>query len=109
MKSFVALATALLLVLGACTPSRWDKPDTAPEAAHADLAQCGRSAQQEAFQRTTRPPLFPPFGFRGPFDEFVWGPSYQQFAADQRFYLQSRLTDNCMRAKGYQRVQLQPV
>jgi hypothetical protein len=104
-----ALACAAVLALGGCAQTRWDRPDTSQDAAKADLVQCRDSARQEAFRQSAIAyPGFPPFGFRAPYDEFLWRPDYLQWEADQRFYLEGRLSDYCMHNKGYQRVQVQP-
>lgn len=111
MKHAVLLvAIGSLLGLGACTQSHWEKPSATTEAASADLTECRRAAQREAFRQVDR------YGYANapmwrysPYNDAMWSrASYEQWAAGERLRLQSRLTDSCMRNKGYDRVADQP-
>ena len=102
MKLFWTMA---LILLAACTPMEWVKPDAPPEQAQADSQDCQMRAWQEArwraieyramygptfyYDRLGRPvPLIRPYdAFADPYME------------------EQRLAHFCMRAKGYE---LQP-
>jgi hypothetical protein len=100
------LAAAFLALLPACTPMQWVKPETAEAASDEDLGACRQEAWREA---RLRAPSFPrplPYvvsdaqgrrvlvsphgGFHDPFND--------------QFMEETRLTNFCMRAKGYQLV-----
>lgn len=101
----VLLAALGLTALAACTPMRWDKPNASPEVSQADLADCRNQASREAFQYSFA------YGY-GPF--YMFGPRYRYSPfwrpygfygiADDRFYQENRLTNFCMRNKGYELV-----
>ena len=99
-----------LLGLSACVQSHWDKPNATSETASVDIAECRRAAQAEAFRQVDR------YGYAGapmwrysPYADSFWSrANYEQWAASERLSLQSRLTDRCMRSKGYGRVTDKP-
>ena len=89
----------LLATVAACAfpQTRWEK-DGADEVLTAnDLGYCRAAARNEAFSAY-------PYGFGSPFYGF------NRWAAwdDNRFLAESRLTQFCMRAKGYERVTVSP-
>ncbi len=103
--------TALLGLSACAAQTRWEKPDATVEATGADFTECRKSALQEASRQTARSPAPPayPFGYYGvPYDDFLWRANYDSWSANQRFYLQNRLTDYCMHNKGYERVPIKP-
>jgi hypothetical protein len=110
MKQIVSIiGVTSLLALGGCVQSHWEKPSVTAEAASADLTECRRSAQREAFRQVDR------YGYAGapmwrysPGDPLWSRASYEQWASGERLRLQTRLTDQCMRLKGYDRVVDQP-
>lgn len=88
----------LLLALSGCAfpETRWEKPGADEQATKSDLLACRQAAQQETFI------AFPYFGFG-------YGPPYSRFRhwgfyESDRFYTEGRLTDFCMRNKGYRLV-----
>ncbi len=107
MKHIASIVGSIaLLALGACVQSHWEKPTATAEVASADLAECRRSAQHEAFRQVNS------YGYAGaplwryaPYYEPLQSrANYEQWAASERLRLQVRLTDHCMRTKGYDRV-----
>ncbi|SJZ50081.1 hypothetical protein SAMN02745126_01366 [Enhydrobacter aerosaccus] len=101
----------LLAFASACSlpETRWEKPGADEKATANDLADCRRAARQEAFQAwpffTYGPPYwgFPSWGWGSP-----WGFPYWGQYDSSRFYTENRLTDFCMRNKGYQLVTIAP-
>lgn len=93
----------LLLVLTGCSfpETRWEKAGVDEKTAASDLTNCRRAAQQEAFLAT---PYYYGFGFGPPYWRFRHGGFYES----NRFYAEQRLTDFCMRNKGYQLVTVPP-
>ena len=93
----------LLAVSGCAIPeTRWVKPGADEKVAASDLSTCRRAAQQETFQAA---PLYGfGFGFGAPY----WRFRHWSFYESDRFYTENRLTDFCMRNKGYQLVTIEP-
>lgn len=87
---------AMPLLLAGCASVAWVRPDTPPAQAQADQAQCQDLAWRDAQYAAWRQPWMPGWGSEGP-----WGP----WRLDP-FYEQSRLADFCMRARGYQLVEI---
>ncbi|HEY6979887.1 hypothetical protein [Reyranella sp.] len=98
------LSLLLLFVLSACSipETRWEKAGADEKAANSDLLTCRQAAQQETF--ATSPFYGFGFGFGPPFGRF----RHWSFYDSDRFYTEGRLTDFCMRNKGYQLVTIQP-
>lgn len=96
---FVTLATTMLGMLAACAfpETRWEKDGTDAQTATNDLAYCRAAARNEAF-------VTYPFGYASPF----YGYRRLPYWDNDRFYAEGRLTNFCMRAKGYQLVTVQP-
>jgi len=99
------LVLLLAALLGACSEPRWARQDASAEQADQDDVDCQRQAAREASLRAG--------GFYGP---SYYGPSrwlYGRSAVSRpdtgfdpygyRTLDEARLTDLCMRAKGYQR------
>lgn len=92
----------LLLTLAGCTQMQWVRQDASPELLSQDLGQCRQQAWREAQWRSF---MYRPFGSSLAFDRFgrpIFFP-YSAFADPFGHTLveESRLTDFCMRAKGY--------
>lgn len=93
------------MAVAACAPMDWTKSDAAPDQVEADLRSCRQQAWREAswlsfeYYRGYGPFFYDPFG--RPY--YGW-PYYTPFADPfgDRFLQESRLTDFCMRAKGYE-------
>jgi hypothetical protein len=109
MKRFPLLP--LLLAAAACAPMEWTKSDAGPAQMEADLKACRQLAWREAGWA----PYgywyggIGPLGYYDPFAHRMYPyPYYTPFADPYggRFLEEARLTDFCMRAKGYQ---LEPV
>lgn len=104
MKHFWTIAASLLVV--ACTPMQWVKPDADAAQSEADATDCQMRAWQEArWSESYRLGLFP-YMYRDPFGRpFLapYSPWYDPFG--DRFMEESRLANFCMRSKGYE---LQP-
>lgn len=106
------MAIGGLAMLSGCAPAQWTRAETSVETASADQTACRQAAQREAI-RLTRPhpgqpdaapyvgPIIPTYG---PF----WQNEYDRWAMEQRFFMQYRLTDACMRSRGYRRGQETP-
>jgi hypothetical protein len=99
----VAVLLALLLAAAGCAPLYWVRADTEPEQLERDMAQCRQQAWREASWRTW---LYRPFGptviqdLNGRrFLVWPYGPFSDPFG--DRFFEEARLTDFCMRNKGY--------
>lgn len=100
------IALFLLLLLVACTTTPWVRQDATAEQADRDAIDCQRQAAREANLRAS--------GFYGPsyYSAYPYG-LYGRYAASRpdpafdaygyRTVDEARLTDFCMRAKGYQR------
>ena len=97
-----------LLVLAACTPVQWVKPDAGAAQLDADSRECQMQAWQEARWRALSyygmygPTLYRD-SFGRPFFISPHGPFWDPLG--ERFMEESRLASFCMRAKGYE---LQP-
>jgi hypothetical protein len=101
------LPVLLMLGVAACaTPMRWDKPGATDQMVAADTTACRQAAQQEAMR-------YYPFGY------YPWGfgPSvygmhrgnwmlWQMRQDSDRFLAENRLTNFCMRTKGYEQVEV---
>ena len=90
-------SAVLLLLLAACTPMQWVRPDSPPpEHIQADVQHCQAAAWNEARMRNlTSFPGYGPWRYRSPYSPF--GDPY-----GDRFLDESRLADFCMRSKGYE-------
>lgn len=94
-----ALGAALLAAGAAgCAPAIWTHPGRDPEAVAVDLQECGQAAYLEAnqqimFRRLSRPRIGPG-GTIMPGGESPWD-------RQDAWFLERRLTDMCMRARGY--------
>lgn len=104
--TFACLAGAVLL-LGGCTPVQWVREGASPEQLQQDLALCQREAWREAmwndrYYRPFGPVFFDSFG--RPY--YAWPYASYADPFGDRFLEESRLTQFCMRLKGYE---LQPV
>jgi hypothetical protein len=99
------LPLLLLVAISGCSfpETRWEKAGADDNAMKSDLLTCRQAAQQETF--VTSPYYGYGFGFGPPFWRHRYWPSYYY---DNRFYTEGRLTDFCMRNKGYQLVTIQP-
>jgi hypothetical protein len=98
------LAMLLAVQLAACDTPRWVREDASAEQADKDDIECQRAAAREASLRAE--------GFYGPPYPYRYGP-YGRNAVSRpdtgfdpygyRKLYEARLTDLCMRAKGYVR------
>jgi hypothetical protein len=93
--------TGLLLLVAACTPMQWVRADADATQAQTDSKDCQMQAWQEARWRAY-PYAGVPYMYRDPFGRPFLG-SYSPFwdPFGDRFMEESRLTNFCMRAKGY--------
>jgi hypothetical protein len=101
-----SLLAVLSLAVAACAPMEWTGNDASPEQRAADLRACRDQAWREASW------LWPnqyggigPLVYADPLGRrlLVW-PYYSPFADPygDRFMEEARLSDFCMRAKGYE-------
>jgi hypothetical protein len=92
------------LILGACTAMQWVRPDATPEQVAADEEHCRDEAWRETRLRYLGYGPFGPWMTRDVLGRPLFYPPYGPFfdPAMDRYYDESRLTDFCMRAKGYQ-------
>jgi hypothetical protein len=108
MRKVFALA-ALTGLAGCGTPSHWEKPGADLEATRADVRDCRRLASQEAFRQQAFDVGFARYG--SPWWGYPHRPSYAVFRSrldTDRFYSDHRLTNFCMRSKGYELVPDEP-
>ena len=98
---------AMTLALAACAPLQWMRSDATPEQATADEKACRQAAWQEANHRYLGYGPFSPWVYRDVFGRPLFyppgGPFFDPYF--DRYIEESRLSDFCMRAKGYE---LQP-
>jgi hypothetical protein len=96
------------LALAACAPMQWTKSETSADQAAADLRAC----REQAWRATSWGPYGYWYGGIGPFSYYdpfgrrlypwpYYGVPYAN-PFDDRFMEEARLTDFCMRAKGYE-------
>jgi hypothetical protein len=93
------LPILLLATVAACAlpQTRWEKEGADEKLTAGDLTSCRQAARDEAF-------VGYPYGFGSPFYGFHRWAHWD----DDRFYAEGRLTDFCMRNKGYQLVTIPP-
>lgn len=100
MRCLIAL---VLLALAGCTPMQWVRPDATPEELSQDLARCRQDAWREAQWRSF---LYRPFGSTVVVDQrgrrFIVPYSTFGDPFGDTLFEESRLTNFCMRAKGYE-------
>jgi len=105
MPRNLVLALAVLLA-AACTPLQWVRQDASPVQLEQDMAQCQQQAWREASWRSFYYPALGPtliHDLRGR-RVLVWPYSPFSDPFGERFFEESRLTQFCMRAKGYELV-----
>jgi hypothetical protein len=92
------LPLLVLVSLAACAfpQTRWDKPGANEKMTADDLLNCRHAAQQEAFLDAPAPVIGP------------WAAHHWWRTENDRFYMENRLTDFCMRSKGYTLVDVPP-
>jgi hypothetical protein len=97
------LGLVLLLATAACSlpQTRWEKPGADEKVTASDLVSCRQAADQEAMHDF-------PFAWPGPPAIGPRGILYRDRADSDRFYMEHRLTDFCMRNKGYTLVTIPP-
>ena len=98
------LLAAFLLVIAACTPMEWVRSDVTPAEAEADARLCEEQAWREASWRYSgHYGAFGPWAYRDAFGRRIVGwPGYFGDPFGDRFMEEQRLTNFCMRAKGYE-------
>lgn len=104
----LAVLFPLLLVAPGCTPVQWVKSGMSAEEITRDAAECRREAWREASWRSwMHRPLGPTLVTDAAGRRFyAWPAAPFGDPFGDRFFEESRLTDFCMRAKGYR---LEPV
>jgi hypothetical protein len=108
-KRLIVLCAVLLLAAAGCTPMAWVRQDSGPEELKQDLSQCRQDAWREAQWRSF---LYRPFGATTIVDRFgrrlvvPYSPFGDPFG--DSLLEESRLTDFCMRSKGYALVPIEP-
>jgi hypothetical protein len=96
---------ALPLLLGGCTAYEWYQPGVTPEQVRADRSDCARAADREAFFAYGPPFFATPSWYLSPY--CGWSCAHSRYQHDQFYYRFQRdnevrrLTDFCMRSKGY--------
>jgi hypothetical protein len=96
-------ASLILLAAAACAPMDWTRTDAPADVRDGDLRACREQAWHEAGYLSLGWPYFRgPFAY-DPFGRSLTAPYYSPFTDPhgQRFFDEARLTDFCMRAKGY--------
>ncbi len=94
------LPFAFLLGLAACSqPTHWEKPGVSEATKDADLDICRHAAAREGLAYYPSSPMAPAtFTYTSP-----WG-AMDTYNDDLRYHAEFRLTDTCMRYKGYEKV-----
>jgi len=105
LKQMERFCSAILLLLAAaCAPMEWARPDATPEQAAADAQHCEQEAWREARWAYLGYGPFAPWMYRDaygtPFVGRPFGPFYDPLG--DRYMEESRLSNFCMRAKGYE-------
>jgi hypothetical protein len=106
MRGMIALAALALLASG-CATYAWSRPDTPPDLAAQDEAECAQLARDaardiafSAFPRLYAGPMrsWPHAGWGAWGDPYWWGP-----ASDPLWQMdvEQRIHDRCMRNRGY--------
>ena len=103
MKGFCI--AVLVVLVAACTPMAWVKPDATPAQFAADSQECEQEAWREArWNYMGYHAAFTPWMYRDafgrPFAGRPFGPFYDPFG--DRYMEETRLANFCMRAKGYE-------
>ena len=102
MRGMLALGALALLTAG-CATYAWSRPDTPPDLAVQDEAECAHLARDAAYDIAFG--TFPPM-YAGPWrpwhpgwrDPFWWGPNDPLWRMD----VERRIMDRCMRYRGYE-------
>jgi hypothetical protein len=106
LKSLPAIA-AVAFAAAACTPMQWIKPDAAPDQVEQDAIACQQDAWREARSRAW---FYAPFGaapFRDQLGRQMFAWPHGPYAGDpfgDPYLEEGRLTQFCMRNKGYELV-----
>ena len=103
------LPALAFLALAACAPSPWDKSGVDAATAARDTGECRAIARDAAFQQYSQPPPEPFAGAVGPspYTGMRAGSSNTwQYTTSEpnRYWLEERFNDSCMRRRGYDRV-----
>ena len=102
--SMKRISLALLVFAGGCTPMQWARPDSPPaEQIQADLQHCQAVAWSEARRSTIG--TFASYGwmYRDPLGRRFIGYPYSPLdPLGERDMDELRLTNFCMRSKGYE-------
>jgi hypothetical protein len=97
-------ALSLAAALAACAPMEWTRSDATPEQIAADMRACRDQAWRETSWSSLSYGYWGPAMLSDPFfgRRYLW-PYYSPFGDPfgDRFLEESRLTNFCMRAKGY--------
>lgn len=99
------LMLALPMLVGGCANYEWYQPGIGPEQVRFDRSDCARAADREAFFAYGPPFFATPAWYLSPY--CGWGCAHSRYHNDQFFYRfqrdseVQRLTDFCMRSKGY--------
>jgi hypothetical protein len=105
LRPAVWLAAASLALSG-CVAMEWTRSDATPEQLRADMRACREQAWREtSWSALGYGTMGPPAVFADPFGRRYLGwPYYSPFVDPfgDRFMEESRLTNFCMRAKGYE-------
>jgi hypothetical protein len=104
----VVAAIAVALLVAGCEKYTWDRPGVSDEATQADYRDCRQQAQTEAFRTYAFYSGFPImgpgyWGYRAQPDYWFW----RQRIDSERFFYENRLTNFCMRNKGYTLVKVE--
>lgn len=95
-------ALALIALLGACSPMRWEHPQYGMAGTDTDLRDCTQSARTEAWRSSFGYSAFDhPRYYRGPNGQRYYDPFPMR--RDSTFD-EWQLRDYCMRNKGYKLV-----
>jgi hypothetical protein len=103
--AFAAVAAAL--AVAGCDKYAWERPGVTEEALQADYKDCRQQAQSEAFRTYA---FYSGFPIMGPgYWNYRYQPDYwfwRQRIDSERFFYENRLTNFCMRNKGYTLVKI---
>lgn len=102
----LALIIGLPVLLGACTPMQWVKPDTESALVDQDLADCRREASIRAFHESWHFQNFAPIIVHDHRGRVIFLRRDQPFS--DPYFREFSLTNFCMQDKGYKLVPVKP-
>jgi hypothetical protein len=110
MRFDAAIVVAATALVSACTPMQWAKPDATPEQLQEDAVRCQQEAWREASRNSWYYRPFSPVFVRDAFGRPFFGGPYGLYPGPfgDPYLEESRLSQFCMRSKGYELQSAEP-